>query len=783
MQFLLRELRSKIRYKIILPFLVLTLLVALAGSFVALGLAASNQQDKFNNLVAEVTRTINDSIVEQEVAYLEHLREITFAPNNPQTGAPAPADAVADRDIAGLRQAVIPYFATGMRETGLRIDRLIAFDRNGLALVDIGRYPLDATTTFTDYARLDYSNSPVVSRVLQADTDNIGDKFARLMNIPTQLASQPEPPDSTLASANYFATIVPIHRDNDSAKEVIGGMILAQRLDNMVEQLANRSRATIVVVYDDQGRAIASSTTPDAAALGPSSEQAGLAQRVDMSSLTMRQPVLSQLRAGQVPADQSVFDLMTVNQREYQFAITPLRIRQVTMGYVGGGLSRDYVLSTLSDIQGYISVLTVVLMVAIVGLGAYVARQITMPLEELVVVAKSVTAGDLRRRSEVHTRDELGELSQSFNTMTESLVHLYNRVLAESSQLAAIVESIADGIIVCDRSGTIQLINPAVRKLLKQTGSDSIPTRFSDLPLGNFEGQAFGPDVAANLYTIGDRIVRLSQAPILAKGRNLGDVYVLQDMTDEVNVSRAKTNFIGTISHELRTPITILRGTADLMLRGMFGRLEERQATEVINMQRQLLNMTRLINNVIVIADIDSGALPFDMEPLDVQETIEDAVWKMQAAVKEKGLTLSVDIPDDLPPVMADYDHFHTIMQQLVDNARRYTEEGGITITAARAGQFVQINVIDTGFGIEPAMQEQVFDRFVRGTGKGQGIDSQERGIGLGLAIVKQLVERHGGTIWVTSEIDQGSIFSFTLKQADVMGTPEEQDRAFGTAA
>jgi two-component system phosphate regulon sensor histidine kinase PhoR len=157
--------------------------------------------------------------------------------------------------------------------------------------------------------------------------------------------------------------------------------------------------------------------------------------------------------------------------------------------------------------------------------------------------------------------------------------------------------------------------------------------------------------------------------------------------------------------------------------------------------------------------------------------------WNMQRMIKEKGLYLDIDIPEDLPPVLADYELLDMIVKQLIDNAYRYTEEGGITITAVPIDGFVQVNVTDTGPGIRPENYERVFERFVRGTEPGQGVDSQERGIGLGLSIVKHLVEHHEGHVWVTSEPGQGSTLSFTLRQADVVGTPEEQGRAFGTAA
>lgn len=775
--FILRELQSKIRYKIIIPFLALTFLVALAGSTVALGLAAGSQQERFNNLVAEVTRSTNDSLERQEIAYLEYLQQIIFAPANPQTGAPAPVEALQNNNRQQILTAVTPYFLTGMRDSSLLFDRLVVFNTTGQALVDIGRYPLDATNTFTSFAQLDYSSSPYVARVLAGDRVGGGDKYAGVMQISTELANE-EPSAGDPPTAFYFVTVTPVYRNNDADSNIVGGIILAQRLDRTVELLADRSRAAVVTIYGDQGQALVSS----ALEIGESEQENG----VSISAIDIRQSTLEQLRAGQAPEEQSVFDVQEINQREYQMAFTPLLIRQIPVGYIAAGLTRDYVFSTVNDIQTPIWILTVIFMFAIFAVGAYVARQITRPLEELVFTARSVTSGDLRRRSQVKTKDEIGDLSNSFNTMTEYLLHLYNRVLAESGQLKAIVESITDGIIVCNRAGEIQMTNPAVARLLDLRDGDALPARFGDMPLELLpDGAAgFGPSHGANLYALGERIVRVADAPIMAKGKYLGDVYVLQDMTEEVNIAKAKTNFINTISHELQTPVTTLQSTTDILVYGRsHGKLNEGQLSEVKIMQQKLMGMTKLIKNVLAIANIDSGSTAFEPEVLDVRETIEDMIWNMQRMIKEKGLYLDMDIPEDLPPVLADYELLEMIVKQLIDNAYRYTEKGGITITAVPIDGFVQINVTDTGPGIRPENYERIFERFVRGTEPGQGVDSQERGIGLGLSIVKHLVEHHEGHVWVTSEPGHGSTLSFTLRQADVVGTPEEQGRAFGTAA
>lgn len=780
---LFNELHSKIRYKIILPFLGLTILVALAGSLVALVLTTKNKEERLTNQVTTVTRVVNDSIVERENANLDLLRQIVFAPSNPNSGAPAVPDALHRSDAVGLQNALVPFFRLGLRSPRFLVDRMIAVDRTGHMLVDLERNPSNPTD-FVVNPPLDMSSSQFVRRALNASGEpGTVDKFAGLIDIPAYNEQK----------VLYFVTVAPVYRE----QTVVGAALLGVRADEFLDELANQALSNIVVVYNYQGKARYSTIAPEQLQVpnrptpAPLLEQASQSEPADLSSLDLRPDTLAALEATlPYSQSQSVLDTvhldLQVNKRDYRLAISPLIIQRTAIGYIAAGLSTDALVDTVGALQGPIMAVTVVFMVAIVGLGIYVARQITSPLEELVDVAHRVRAGDWRRRSKVQTRDEIGELSSAFNQMTGSLVSLYNRVLAESGQLAAIVDSIADGIVVCDRSGAVQMVNRATRKLLNLQGQDLPPARFSDFPLAPLgEGeQAFGPEQSSLLQAIGDRVVRVSQAPVMtADNKYLGDVYVLQDLTDEVNIDRAKTNFIGTISHEMRTPLTTLHGTADLLLRGMFGRLEERQIAEVTRMQQKVMDMTKRINNAIMIADIDAGALPFELEPLELQEVVEEAVWKLRNGIKEKGLTLSIDIPDDIPAVLADYDHFHTIIRQLVDNAQLYTDTGGIAIGAAHTGEFVQIDIADTGPGIDPAMHERIFERFERGTRPGEGIDSQERGIGLGLAIVKHLVERHGGRVWVTSTPGEGSVFSFTLRHANDMGSPAKEDTALGTAA
>jgi signal transduction histidine kinase len=168
---------------------------------------------------------------------------------------------------------------------------------------------------------------------------------------------------------------------------------------------------------------------------------------------------------------------------------------------------------------------------------------------------------------------------------------------------------------------------------------------------------------------------------------------------------------------------------------------------------------------------------------IELLRPIDEAAWPLQSLIKAKGLSLKIDLPQDLPQVLVDFDQARMIMHQLLDNARRYTSEGGIVVRATALPEHVLVEVEDTGRGISPDMHEQIFLRFIRGDGASEGINSSERGIGLGLAICKQLVERQGGTIWMKSTPGQGSTFCFTLRYANATPSPEKSKATLAAAA
>lgn len=729
---LLDDLRSRLQYKIILPFLLLTLLVALTGSSIALLFITGNAQERLTNQLAQLARNLSDAIVQIERQNLAYLREVAFAQANPATAAPAVAAALARSDRAGLASALDPY-AQISGERGATIDRLIVFDQAGQSVLDWELRGAEVGGRL-EHPGQDLRGLWFVPAILEGRQDAAGDKYAGLL---------------TLGETNLLYTAVPVTAEDG---RIVGGVIAAAALDGLLNDLARQTQAAVITIYEPtNGDAFASTILPVAA----------------LSDLRIRPAILADARSLLADRrDQGLLDRVAINEREYQLAYAPLSVRGTVVGLVSVGLAADYVINPWADVRLPLILLTAALTTAIFLLGIVIARQITRPLTELVNTAEAVMAGNLERRSRVAGRDEVGTLAGSFNAMTEHLLDMYGVVRAEASQRAAIFESIADAIVVTSPDGVILMANSAFATLLDLTPEQPLPGHIDSVALRPLDENAwrFGSAGAKNLFQLNDRAVRVSRSAIRGDNDALnGYVVVLQDLTDEVAVDRAKTNFIATISHELRTPLTVITGNVELILSGLMGDLPDDQRNLLETAHRYIGVTTALTNNMITIAKLDSGTMPFELVPLSIADLVRERARSFHRLLSSKRLDLRVDIPADLPHVIADPQMLQLAIDQLFDNAQRYTRSGHVQIRLARYDSMVRCDISDTGPGIEPALREQLFARFSRGS---EGINSSERGIGLGLAIAREVIERQSGRLWLEQTSGQGSTFSFTLPQS-----------------
>jgi PAS domain S-box-containing protein len=376
------------------------------------------------------------------------------------------------------------------------------------------------------------------------------------------------------------------------------------------------------------------------------------------------------------------------------------------------------------------------------------------------------------------------ELYSLIRDQAERLGAILRDVQVESTKNTAIFDSIADGVMYANEHGTIVLFNTAAERILglpvERVVTRSI-TEFTGL-YGGSSGlwleamERWMNDPAA--YRDGDfveeliqledgRVVSVRLSPVNMGDQFLGTVSIFRDITKIVEVDRLKSEFVSTVSHELRTPMTSIKGYADLLLLGAAGEVSEAQQRFLETIKTNADRLSFLVNDLLEVSKIDQDRVPMRFTRVDVAELLGTIQSHLEGRIEEKkrDLNLSLEVPDDLPAVRADYDRAIQIMQNLADNAFNYTKDGGlIRLTAEydKVSDTVIMSVIDTGVGIPKEIQHRVFERFFRGD-EYDDVVLDTAGTGLGLSIVKSLVEMHNGDIWFESEVGKGTAFHVRL--------------------
>ena len=245
------------------------------------------------------------------------------------------------------------------------------------------------------------------------------------------------------------------------------------------------------------------------------------------------------------------------------------------------------------------------------------------------------------------------------------------------------------------------------------------------------------------------------------RGVTTGVVTLLQDVTRFKNLDLAKSEFIATVSHELRTPLTSLSMSVDILSQGVLGAVTDKQRELLGAAKDDCERLRKLVKELLDMSKLESGKYETKKEELVLQRIIDDALRPLRLPFREKQIDLEVWTESDLPPVIADAQQMAWVVTNLVNNALRFTESGGrVTVHARRDDATVRVSVSDTGKGIPADAQESIFDKFVQLKGSKETTPGS---VGLGLAIAREVVEAHGGKIWVTSEPGKGSTFFFTI--------------------
>lgn len=397
----------------------------------------------------------------------------------------------------------------------------------------------------------------------------------------------------------------------------------------------------------------------------------------------------------------------------------------------------------------------------------YFASRVTRPLSEMRKVALTMAGGDLSVRANDKSHDEFGDLSGALNTLSSALGETISSLAMERNRLQSMINGLSEGVIAVDAEGRIVLMNPAVYALLGlPEGEEDIQSCAPELYALFPEALASGSIVRRTIWK-GAVALHLSVSPLTGEdGQIAGGVGILTDVTSAERLEQTRRDYVANVSHELRTPLTAMRALMEPLRDGLIRTEEQRQQTYDV-LLRETMRLSRLVSDMLELSRLQSGKTSLArsaFDPLSLLSLIRETYAPYAEDYQQ---TFVYDVPDSLPRVMGNPDRTQQVLIALLDNAFKYSGEGGtVTLRAELQPEMIVITVADTGIGISEEDLPHVFDRFYKADKS-----HHSKGTGLGLAIAYEIMKNLGETLTVSSRSGEGAAFSFTLHLA-----PENSD-------
>lgn len=380
-------------------------------------------------------------------------------------------------------------------------------------------------------------------------------------------------------------------------------------------------------------------------------------------------------------------------------------------------------------------------------IGALLAA-IRRPLNELVGATRRFASGRLEERVDPSGPEEIRDLGGAFNQMAEELGMAQRRIEEERERLAVTVESLGDALVVVEADGEVSAVNQRAESVVPELRVGERARYGEPGALPSLE-EALAGEV---MRQSGNRTLSITAARLGAGG---GVVWTIRDVSERARLERVKSDFVATASHELRSPLTSIKGFVELLARS--GSLGERERDFVQVILRSTDRLVALVDDLLDVARLESGQMEVHPRLFDLDEVVREVARLMEPQLAERRQGLELDLPTDLPRALADPGHARQILTNLLSNANRYTGDGGIIrVTVRNEDHELALLVEDNGSGMSRGELERLFERFARRE-DGAG------GTGLGLSIVHSLVELQRGTVSVDSEPGRGSRFTVRL--------------------
>lgn len=694
--------------RVIIPFLLIILIVAGIGTFIVTRLVAGTIDERLNNQLADGAQTASNVITDIEREYLAILRLMTFT------------QGVAEAVVAG-NTVQIDRLLNGIA-VNQNVDELLVFDSTGR---NIYRLSSGADTL----AQLvDISTWDIVQNIVLNQPDALGDKFVNLFLIDER---------------QFIFFSAPIY---DVSGQLIGGVAIGLSSERFVQRISEQALTTLILI-DRTG------------------------QVIDSTIRSLVEPVPTDFLVVPSVPDEQLFLESPIEEREvdgvtYRFLHTRLELRARLVGALSVGLPTRFVAERIGTSRDSFAILFGLMFVAVTSTGILISRSIIRPLTRIVDTTRAISGGDLSKRVQLRMPDELGALSQSFDTMTDQLVlqnkkikHLYQEQLIETARREAMLTSISDIIIVQDMSGREIFSNPRAKKFKQALRLNPADRRL-------FGSMVKEPDMMNEPRTVklATRHYSALATPVgMPTGEKLGYVIFLRDITDLIEAEHLKDEMILQLSHELKTPYATAYSYAELMQLMVDTNKAEKALTYPKEIIYQLSLLGNMIERVIEVSAILANQIDLDIVQFDFLDILRELLPKHQSNMESSEITYHLVVQDDAIPIEGDQVHLTRALEAIIENAYQYTLPGGSVAIRVRSNeQYVVFECKDTGVGIPSNELAKVFNRMYRGTSADAG-PTDTRGLGLGLYISKQLVEAHHGKIELKSVLNVGTLIRVRL--------------------
>ncbi len=447
---------------------------------------------------------------------------------------------------------------------------------------------------------------------------------------------------------------------------------------------------------------------------------------------------------------------------EYFDVAVPIRDEQGSVLFVVGVLDDKSELQELNWNLFTILIRAILFgLVVAIFLSFLLSKTITTPVEKLTDQAARIAAGDFTSSAQVHSDDEIGILSDTFDEMSVQLETTLRQVEEERNKLDTLFQHMADGMVAFDSEGMLLQFNTAAQIMLDRNLEEGL--RYTDVfPQVQVRQEDLAQDGKSIEidYAAGPRFLKIYFAPIRLGAEGKGLMAVLHDVTEQRKLDDSRREFVANVSHELRTPLTNVRGYAEtLMSADDIDRDIQMRFLGVISSEAD--RMTRIVKDLLTLTRLDYNRMEMHMQPMDLRELGQKAAAAMEGQASGQGLTLTCTLPEKMPQVLGDAERIQQVIINIITNAIKYNKpQGSIAIAGGVEADQVFLRVEDTGIGVPKADLERLFERFYR-VDKARSRESG--GTGLGLAIAKQIVESHGGHIGFDSEYGKGSVVTLYL--------------------